>query len=296
MDFSSFIKDIRRHRLICLFHGKKYLIRKIYQQQVGKQLDLENISTFREKLQLRKLCYHPLILQCVDKHAVREYVKNKIGAEYLIPELIYTKKISVDDLKSLPKSFALKCTSGSGTNIIIKNKDKEDLASLRDKINNFTKIKHGYLWGEFFYNKIPNQIIAEKLISDDDIDDYKIHCFRDSTGKLRQIVEVLWGPKSDRHKKMFDTNWKPLPYYFSLPPETRTIKKPSQLDELLSLADKLSENFSYVRVDFYLIKDHIYFGELTFVPTAGFGTFKPPKYDEIWGSWIDEKIILKENI
>lgn len=287
-NYQEIINLIKIHRRTYLLHGKKFLVKTIYQEHTGQQLDFSSITSFREKLQRRKLCKHPLLPLCSDKNAVRSYVEQKIGAEYLIPQYFCKPHITLDDLASLPNSFVIKTTSGSGANIIVNDKSKEDLNDICRKMNSYVKIKYGYLWGEFYYNRIHNQIIAEQLLSKDPVDDYKIHCFRDNNGKLRQVVEVLWGPKSSRHKKMYDTNWHPLPYYFSLPPEPRNIPKPKSLNQLLSLAAKLSEDFNYVRVDFYLIKNHIYFGELTFIPTAGFGKFDPPKYDQIWGDWIGD--------
>ncbi|WP_353615146.1 ATP-grasp fold amidoligase family protein [Shigella sp. FC1967] len=38
---------------------------------------------------------------------------------------------------------------------------------------------------------------------------------------------------------------------------------PTQLHELLDLAKKLSAEFDYCRVDFYLANNKIYFGEMT---------------------------------
>ena len=85
---------------------------------------------------------------------------------------------------------------------------------------------------------------------------------------------------------MYDTKWQPLDYYFSIPPDGQSFDKPKELEKLLELSTKLSEDFNYVRVDFYIINHQIYFGELTFIPAAGFGSFKPAKYDQTWGSWI----------
>ena len=287
-NYSEISKLIRKHRRYAFLHGKKRLVQALYQEHFNQPLDFDNISTFNEKLSLLKLSSNPLYPKCADKNSVRDYVVSKIGDEYLIPQFFCKKHLNKTDLETLPNSFILKTTGGSGTNIIVKDKTKENLDEICQKMNSYTKIKYGYLWGEFFYNKINNQIIAEKLLTKDEVYDYKIHCFRDNHHKLHQTVEVLWGPKSNRHKSMYDSNWKPLNYYFSIPPDGHTFKKPKQLQELLKLSDKLSEDFNYVRVDFYIIKEKIYFGELTFVPAAGFGKFSPPEYDQTWGNWISE--------
>ena len=281
-----YLNIIKKHRRYCLLHGKKALVKAVYAEHFNKPLDFNNISTFNEKLSLRKLSKNPLYPKCADKKTVLSYVKNRIGEEYLVPQYFCKKTITINDLNNLPNSFVLKTTSGSGFNIVIKNKNKENLSDICNKMNRYVKVKYGYLWGEFFYDRINNHIIAEKLLTKDEVYDYKIHCFRDDKNNLRQIIEVLWGPKSNRQKSMYDANWKPLNYYFSISPDGQTFKKPKQLADLLKLSDMLSKDFNYVRVDFYIINERIFFGELTFTPAAGFGKFNPEKYDQVWGNWI----------
>lgn len=56
---------------------------------------------------------------------------------------------------------------------------------------------------------------------------------------------------------------------------------------MIKLAEKLSQEIPFVRVDFYEVKGKIYFGELTFFPGCGFEEFTPEKWDNILGSWIE---------
>ena len=56
---------------------------------------------------------------------------------------------------------------------------------------------------------------------------------------------------------------------------------------MISLAERLSQNIPFVRIDFYLINKEIFFGEMTFYPGSGFEEFTPFKWDEILGSWIN---------
>ncbi len=44
------------------------------------------------------------------------------------------------------------------------------------------------------------------------------------------------------------------------------VEKPVCLDRAMELAEKLSQPFPFVRVDFYLIGERIVLGELTFTP------------------------------
>ena len=47
------------------------------------------------------------------------------------------------------------------------------------------------------------------------------------------------------------------------------IEKPSCFDEAVEVAEKMSSPFPFVRVDLYLLRDKVIFGELTFTPAAG---------------------------
>ncbi len=61
---------------------------------------------------------------------------------------------------------------------------------------------------------------------------------------------------------------------------------PENLNDMISLAEQLSDGFKFLRVDLYNIKGKIYFGELTFYPAAGMLPFVPEEWDEIIGSYL----------
>ena len=84
----------------------------------------------------------------------------------------------------------------------------------------------------------------------------------------------------------FDSDWNIMDFERHYPKSNRIIDKPKNYDSMIKLAEKLSQNIPFVRVDFYDINGNIYFGELTFFPGDGFEEFYPEKWDEILGSWI----------
>ena len=59
---------------------------------------------------------------------------------------------------------------------------------------------------------------------------------------------------------------------------------PSNLSEMIRLAETLSANYKFLRVDLYNVNGKIYFGELTFYPAAGMGAFIPEEWDEKLGN------------
>lgn len=304
-DWGSVFKACHRNRLKLLLKpsfNKDILVINDYKNHLGKEPNLKNPKTFTEKLNYIKVNYElqKKISKYVDKHKVRSYVSKKIGPDYLIPEYLYTKKLKLSDFDKLPSKFVLKTTNGSGTNYIIKNKKKEDLLAIASYLNWLKKLRYGYMWGEYFYNYIKPGIIAEKLLLDNNNnipDDLKCFCFKDVKGKRRKILYQERVIGDSRSRIMFDEEWNPVKYNNSnFKKLDIKLKKPRNADEILHVIDKLSEDFSFVRVDLFLVNDKIYFGELTFVPTAGYMSFDDPNIDKLWGNWIDHNHLIAERI
>ena len=66
----------------------------------------------------------------------------------------------------------------------------------------------------------------------------------------------------------------------------RPLRKPVTFDQMIELSGVLSKGFPHVRVDFYEVDSHLYFGELTFYHFSGFMPFEPDKWDYIFGEWL----------
>mgnify|MGYP002590096264 CR=1 FL=1 len=107
------------------FLPDKAYIKLYYRLRVGRKLNTHDPETLNEKLQWLKFNYRfPLQSIVSDKLLVRDYVKEKIGEEYLIPLLGSWEKYSDIDFSSLPKRFVLKCNHDSGGLVVCTDKDK----------------------------------------------------------------------------------------------------------------------------------------------------------------------------
>ena len=55
-----------------------------------------------------------------------------------------------------------------------------------------------------------------------------------------------------------------------------------------SIANTLSTGFDFVRIDLYNARAGVFFGEMTFTPTAAADSFDPPEFDDFLGTlWAD---------
>lgn len=268
----------------------KNMIESLY----GRKIDWENPKTFTEKIQWLKLYDStPIKTRLADKYLVRQWVAEKIGAEYLIPLLGVWDNFDDIDFELLPEQFVLKCNHGSGMNVICRDKKTFDVENAREKINMWLEIDFGALMCELHYNNIKKKIIAEKFLTENDLPDinnYKFWCFN---GKLNfcgfDSGRALDGNLDNLRIDYFDMNWRPTSFENGSHPRSEhpeKISKPKNFELMKKLAAELCKGFNMVRVDFYEVGEKIYFGEMTFTPGSGLMTFKPAGTDEKLGDLI----------
>lgn len=258
-------------------------IKEQYKDRTGHELDLDHPKRYTEKIQWRKLYDNdPLYSVLADKYAVREWVKEKIGEEHLIPLLGVWDRAEDIDFDRLPDSFVLKTNNAYNTNIIIRNK-KDINRRIIEQLNHWRAFPFWAKHGEFHYKDIPPRIIAEEFMQCegmDDLVDYKFFCFHGKPYFCRVIINRNHGAKQVN----YDLNWTPQVWRFGhREAYTDSMEKPAQFEEMLALVETLCQGFSHVRVDLYLIQQKIYFGEMTFTPGSGYVTFVPDEYDFILG-------------
>ena len=101
-----------------------------------EEIDLKNPKTYNEKLNWLKLHdKNPIYTRIVDKFEAKEYVKDIIGDQYIIPTLGVWDKFDDIDFDELPQQFVLKCTHDSEGLVIVKDKDKLDKEMAKNKID-----------------------------------------------------------------------------------------------------------------------------------------------------------------
>jgi hypothetical protein len=283
-----FTRDIMR-----LFLGKKGYTYIRFILTHGYFPALNNPRSFSEKLIHRKFNTEPhLLSKFVDKYTVREFVKKIIGAEYLIPLIKVKLSITPEDFDDLPASFVLKTSNGGGGEnvLLVEDKSKLNLNDVCSRFNEYLKIKVGHIVDEHFYDIETPHIIFEELIKHQDgsyPSDYKLHIFNGHNPKV--IVQVDADRFGNHKRSLFDENLQLLDFYIQ--PKYDSIETyvfPSNMDELIAIAKKLSEQFKYVRVDLYNVDGKIYFGELTFCHGSGWEPIKPTSADFMLGKCWEE--------
>lgn len=265
--------------------SKKNIVKKQFKEWVGFDLNLDEPKTFTEKIQWLKI-YDSTFLKtfCTDKILLGEYVKKKLGISLTIPIIGIYNKFEEIDFSKLPKNYVIKCNHGSGMNIIIKN-NIVDKISIKKKLDKWMKTDYLGL-NEFHYKLIQKKIFIEQYMENKGkpaLTDYKFSCFNGEP-KFCQVINDRFTNKL--HFNYYDLEFKPMlnvsrtdhPADYS-----KLDEKPKTWDLMLKYAKKLSEDFKYVRVDFYEINEKIYLGELTFTPMSGYIKYKDKNTDIEFG-------------
>jgi hypothetical protein len=290
--FKIIKKKIQRNHLVLLRKFKnlppEIYAHYLYRYYTGKKLDLVNPKEFNEKIQWCKVHFHPKILnQLVDKYAVRAYVEDKIGAQYLNDIYGVYKNPAELPFDNLPKQFVIKATNTSGYNLIVMDKEKLDKKKTRKLLKKWlSKTQYYSRSGEWAYKDVEPRLIVEKFLKEEgqiSLIDYKFYCFE---GKAK-FLEVHLDRRQNHKRGFYDFNFNPLPFrYVSLDKSISSKnEKPSNLKEMIKLSEILAGNLPFVRVDFYSINGKTIFGEMTLYPSGGRKDFFPDEYNKIIGDY-----------
>ncbi len=273
-----------------LWSDKCYL-KMLYRLEMGHGLDLTNPKTYSEKCQWLKLYYRRNVFTTmVDKYAVKQYIANLIGEEYVVPCYGVWDNFDQIDFENLPETFCLKCVSDSGGYVTCKDKATFDKTAAKKKLE--IHQKNEYFWNarEWPYKNVKPRILAEEYIPSlgkKDSVEYKLSCFNGEVKFITVCGGIPHSANNLRTNDHYTKDWKQLKWTATYESSGKTIEKPDFMDKIVALSEKLSTGIPHVRVDWYVVDDHIYFGEFTFYTWAGFPKFQPKEWDEILGGWIE---------
>ena len=261
-----------------------------YQKYTGEKMDLNNPINYTQKIQWLKL--HESTQEkadLADKYKVREWVKNKIGSEYLIP-LIGGPYYSADeiDFEKLPNRFVIKANHGCGWNICVKDKKKLNIKITKYILNEWLKLDFSKNSGlELHYSMIKPCLIIEQYMENmsGDLTDYKFLCFN---GKPYYCwVDV--GRYKNHRRNIYNLNWELQDWILGYENSDTEIPKPENFSKMIEIVEKLCQGFNHVRVDLYNIDGKIYFGEMTFTSGSGRKMIYPKEMNVELGNLIDIK-------
>lgn len=269
-----------------LFSDERYL--KIqYRLIFGKPLDLDNPTTYNEKLQWLKLYNRRSeYTTMADKVKVKQYVAERIGEQYVVPLLGVWDRPEDIEWDKLPQKFVLKTNHDGGNYGVVICRDKKTF----DKAKAIKRLKaslrrNTFLLGrEWPYKNIQRKVFAEQYIDacgNNELPDYKFFCF-DGEVRLMYVAterQTTSGVKFD----YYDENFNHLKLRQSYPNAAVPPSKPANFILMKGIAEKLSVGMPHVRVDLFEANGRVFFSEFTFYSLGGWAKFHPEEYDHIMG-------------
>lgn len=267
-------------------------LKTMFMFRLGYPLNLRKPKTFNEKIQWLKLYDRkPEYAQMVDKYDAKLFVSDRIGDRYIIPTIGVWDCVDDINFDYLPNQFVLKCTHDSGSIIICPDKGKLDKNAAK-KVLSKGLSRNMFDWGrEWPYKNLKRRIIAENYLRDEsgyDLKDYKVLCFNGEP-KLIELHQNRY--TANQSQDYYDTDWKKTGITQNgtqvFKATNQPVDKPKTLQEMLELSRILSKGIPLLRVDWYSIRDQLYFGELTFYDGSGFEPYDSYDDDLLLGSWIE---------
>ena len=249
-------------------------------------IDKNKCKTFNQKIQWIKLYgVTNLMRDCTDKIQVRYYVKEKIGEEYLKPVLQICDKFDEIDFEKLPNGFVMK-------QYIIKDKEnflnnKKLFSAVRQQMTGWLEQNFCW-WGgfEMQYKGIEPKIIIEQFLGNkkENAQEIEAFCFN---GKPKLIKKV----HNDIPNKisMYDDNLNNIDFKFLDKEFLVKAKGNDLINQSFVFSEQLVKDFDFVRVDWMICNNKIYFNELTFTPNSGLIKFDK-KWNKKLGSWLNLEI------
>jgi hypothetical protein len=246
--------------------------------------NLTQPQTLTEKIQYRKLYDRdPRMPRLVDKILVKEFVRDSLGEDWIIPTVWSGKVLPPLDHRNWEPPYVLKANHGSGWNIFVYSKtpDWESIEKISAK---WTSLKYKPYSGQWAYLEVEPALLVEGYIGN--ISqlpvDYKLFVF---SGKV-QFIQVDTDRRSQHQRVFFDRAWRRQDFTIAFPTDPREISPPHSVERMIWAAERISHEFLFVRVDFYEINGQPKFGEMTFYPESGLFRVSPLEYDrKLGGLW-----------
>ncbi|MBF8436523.1 hypothetical protein I0Q91_05500 [Halanaerobiaceae bacterium Z-7014] len=225
-----------------------------------------------------------------DKFLYRKYIKDKLGSkkanDILVPLIHSTKEPESISFNSLPDEYIIKPNNAAGRYFIKRKEDKINKETIIKNCKEWLSKVYGIKLHEWAYKDIEPRILIEKLITDENgsiADDYKFFCYN---GKCK-FVQVISNRHVDEKRSIYTSDWEFLDIKYKGYRSVPGVIKPKNYNKMIEIAEVLSKDFNFVRIDMYNINGNIFFGEFTHYPVSGHGKIEPVDYDYEFGKYWD---------
>jgi hypothetical protein len=246
------------------------IIHRHFAGALGHYPDLVECRDFNDRMQWLKLFDQSTdIIRCSDKILVRDYIQERVGTRHLV-ELFQTHDhFDQIEFSNLPSSFVIKANHDSGTVVLVRDAASFDKAAARGVIEQALGRTFGGEYGEWAYKYVKPRVLVEEFIEPENSvppPDYKFYCVHGNVKFMHYIYDRGHGTKEQTIDRFGNDLRCPLHEAFEL---GTGFRKPKMWDEMIHIAERVSSEMKFVRVDMYSSGERILVGEMTFWPATG---------------------------
>ncbi len=272
-----------------------YLTRRMYRRVFGREPDLANPVLFSEKITARKLFERrPVFTTISDKVLVRDFVAERIGAQFLTKLHFVGARFEDIDFDRLPNEFVIKANHGCRWMSIVEDKKAFDRDIARKQFRRWLRDSYHLYSREHFYKHIERRVLVEELLKESSgapAIDYKFYVY-DGVVRFvlvtRRVGEARILTFFDRDRRRHNIRGVSLGTgHRARPHDSRSglpaTEFPANFEAMAEIACKLARGFDFMRVDLYNPGGRIVFGEMTPLPTGGVIAYDPPEFDRVLG-------------
>lgn len=243
--------------------------------------------TFKERMERRLACWYKeqdphldpemqkrrkYIASLVNKTTMFAFAeKHNVPLPFRFAETKDVESLKFDDL---PERIVVKPNNSADSDCVMLFCDGREVFSGKDVLRHQRKdfVAESFSKGRFLNNQ--TKILVEEFMRDYDDRfiiprDFKIYV----AGGKSHIIQVIDrnGPKKIWNHSFYDRDWNMIEDEFQLTyVRGEKLSKPPRLQELLTLSDRIAAEIGcFMRLDFFVSKDRVVFGEFTSYPFAG---------------------------
>jgi hypothetical protein len=242
---------------------------------------------FSEKMQWRKLFdLDPIHKVFSDKIATREYVAQRLGPDAVVPILWLGRDPIELPLETLRPPYIIKCSHGSGFNIVIRAGKVVDCVAIRAQLARWLAIDFGLKKIEPGYRGVPRWLLVEPLLTNrgDFPAEYKFFMFN-GVGRF-VLFRANYGDELLEHTNAYyDMQWRLLPIRTLDVPRANAVPCPPEFDTMRRMAERLTQQRDFIRVDCLVSDGRVHVGELTSYHESGLANFELDEHDIMLGEW-----------
>ncbi|SDU17281.1 ATP-grasp fold amidoligase family protein [Stappia sp. ES.058] len=212
-------------------------------------------------------------VKTTDKELAKTFVEEHAGPGLAIPTLAVLRNKEEANAFAFPARCAIKPTHGSGDFIIRRNGEPIDMP----RVLRWFDMNYYRVWREANYRDLTPKVIIEPIIFDADLsNELKIFCHQ---GRVK-VIKYYTGSHTNKTSMLYTADWRPLHVALGTPLAPDVRPRPSNLEAIIEVVEKLAAHFELVRIDLYCKDDAFFIGELTHIDHNATGQFFPPDAED----------------